>query len=122
VKSTKQKLVTKSSTEAELVALSDYASQAIWLRNFIIAQGYDVGPVILHQDNMSCMALVKRGGPASERSRHIDIRHFWVKEKVDGKDAIVKHLPTDKMFVNVMTKPVQGQQFIRERNALTNWF
>jgi hypothetical protein len=26
------------------------------------------------------------------------------------------------MFVNVMTKPVQGQQFIRERNALTNWF
>jgi hypothetical protein len=122
VKSTKQKLVTKSSTEAELVALSDYASQAIWLRNFIIAQGYDVGPVILHQDNMSCMALVKRGGPASERSRHIDIRYFWVKEKVDGKDAIVKHLPTDKMFVNVMTKPVQGQQFIRERNALTNWF
>ena len=71
---------------------------------------------------MSCMALIKRGGPASERSRHIDIRYFWVKEKVDGKDAIVKHLSTDKMFVNVMTKPVQGQQFIRERNALTNWY
>jgi Reverse transcriptase (RNA-dependent DNA polymerase) len=122
VKSTKQKLVTKSSTEAELVALSDYASQAIWLRNFILAQGYDVGPVVLHQDNMSCMALIKRGGPASERSRHIDIRYFWVKEKVDGKDAVVRHLPTDKMFVNVMTKPVQGQQFIRERNALTNWY
>ena len=122
VKSTKQKLVTKSSTEAELVALSDYASQAIWLRNFILAQGYDVGPVILHQDNMSCMALIKRGGPASERSRHIDIRHFWVKEKVDDKDAVVRHLPTDKMFVNVMTKPLQGQQFIRERNALTNWY
>ena len=122
VKSTKQKLVTKSSTEAELVALSDYASQAIWLRNFILAQGYDVGPVVLHQDNMSCMALIKRGGPASERSRHIDIRYFWVKEKVDGKDAVVRHLPTDKMYVNVMTKPVQGQQFIRERNALTNWY
>ena len=68
------------------------------------------------------MALVKRGGPASERSRHIDIRYFWVKEKVDGKEAITKHLSTDKMFVNVMTKPVQGQQFIRERNALTNWY
>ena len=105
-----------------MVALSDYASQAIWLRNFILAQGYDVGPVVLHQDNMSCMALIKRGGPASERSRHIDIRYFWVKEKVDGKDAVVRHLPTDKMYVNVMTKPVQGQQFIRERNALTNWY
>ena len=121
VKSTKQKLVTKSSTEAELVALSDYASQAIWVRNFIIAQGYDVGPVVLHQDNMSCIALIKRGGPASERSRHISIRQFWVKEKIDQQEAVVQHLPTEKMFVNVMTKPLQGQQFIQERNALTNW-
>ena len=48
--------------------------------------------------------------------------YFWVKEKVDGKEAITKHLSTDKMYVNVMTKPVQGQQFIRERNALTNWY
>jgi hypothetical protein len=121
VKSTKQKLVTKSSTEAELVALSDYASQTVWMRNFIVQQGYEVGPVILHQDNMSCMAIVKRGGPASERSRHINIRYFWVKQLVDGKVAIVKHLPTDKMYVNIMTKPVQGQQFVQERNALTNW-
>ena len=121
VKSTKQKLVTKSSTEAELVALSDYASQAIWVRSFIIEQGYDVGPVVLHQDNMSCMALIKRGGPASERSRHISIRQFWVKEKVDQLEAVLKYLPTGKMFVNVMTKPLQGQQFIQERNALTNW-
>ena len=122
VKSTKQKIVTKSSTEAELVALSDYASQAIWVRNLVIAQGYDIGPVVLHQDNMSCMALIKRGGAASERSRHIDIRHFWVKEKVDGREAVVRHLPTDKMFVNVMTKPTQGKQFVAERNALTNWY
>ena len=107
--------------KGELVALSDYASQAVWLRNFIISQGYNVGPVILHQDNLSCMALIKRGGPASERSRHIDIRYFWVKELVDGKIAIVKHLPTDRMHVNVLTKPVQGRQFILERNALTNW-
>jgi hypothetical protein len=121
VKSTKQKIVTKSSTESELVALSDYASQAICSRNFVIAQGYYVGPVVLHQDNTSCMALMKRGGPASERSRHIDIRYFWVKERVDGREAVVRHLSTEKMFVNVMTKPVQGQQFINERDMLTNW-
>mmetsp|Transcript_9589 Transcript_9589/g.9388 ORF Transcript_9589/g.9388 Transcript_9589/m.9388 type:complete len:153 (+) Transcript_9589:452-910(+) len=80
-KSSKQKIVTKSSTEAELVRLSDTASQAIHLRNFIIAQGYEVGPAIIYQDNMSCMALMKRGGPGSERSRHINIRHFWLSEK-----------------------------------------
>ena len=82
-KSTKQKIVTKSSTEAELVGLSDTASQAIHMRNFVIAQGYDVGPVIIYQDIMSCMALMKRGEPCSDRSRHINIRHFWLCEKVD---------------------------------------
>jgi len=67
-KSTKQKIVTKSSTEAELVALSDSVSQSIHMRNFLIAQGYFMGPIIVYQDNMSCMALVKKGGPCSERS------------------------------------------------------
>ena len=122
VRSSKQKIVVKSSTEAELVAMSDNTSQAIWVRNFVIAQGYDVGPVVIHQDNMSCMALMKRGAPASERSRHIDIRYFWVKERVDGKEAIVRHLRTEKMYANVMTKPVQGKQFVSERDCLTNWY
>jgi hypothetical protein len=54
VKSSKQKTVTKSSTEAELMGLSDMAGQAIHLRNFVIAQGYTLGPAILYQDNMSC--------------------------------------------------------------------
>ena len=121
VKSTKQKIVSKSSTEAELIALSDCASQAIWVANFIHAQGYDVGPVVLHQDNMSCMALIKRGSPASERSRHIDIRYFWVKQLVDDKAAVVRHLATELMHANVMTKAVQGKQFIDERDRLTNW-
>ncbi len=120
-KSAKQKLVTKSSTEAELVGLSDTESQAIHLRNFVMEQGYDVGPAIIYQDNMSCMALMKRGGPASERSRHINIRHFWLSERVDGEEVIIQHLGTEKMFANVLTKPVQGAQFVLERRGLTNW-
>ena len=53
VKSAKQKIVTKSSSESELVCLSDNASQALHLRNFVTAQGYEVGPAILYQDNMT---------------------------------------------------------------------
>jgi hypothetical protein len=120
-KSGKQKIVTKSSTEAELVGLSDSASQAIHLRNFVTSQGYDVGPAIIYQDNLSTMALMKRGGPGSERSRHINIRQFWVSEKVDDGEVLIEHLGTADMFANVLTKPVQGAQFIRERQGLTNW-
>ena len=120
-KSAKQKIVTKSSTEAELVGLSDTASQAIHLRNFVIAQGYEVGPAIVYQDNMSCMALMKRGGPGSDRSRHINIRHFWLCEKVADGEVIIEHLGTEHMVANLLTKPVQGAQFVRERRGLTNW-
>ena len=120
-KSTKQRIVTKSSTEAELVGVSDTATQAIHLRNFLVEQGYKTGPAIIHQDNLSCMALLKRGGPSSERSRHINIRHFWLKERVDTGEIVVRHLGTEKMFANALTKPLQGMQFLRERKELTNW-
>jgi len=115
-KSSKQKIVTKLSTEAKLVGLSDTAMQAIYLRNLVQAQGYDIGPVVIYQDNTSCMALMKRGDLGSERSRHINIRHFWLCEMVTDGEVIIKHLGTAIMFANALTKPVQDQQFI-----LTNW-
>jgi hypothetical protein len=120
-KSAKQQIVTKSSTEAELVALSDSASQGLHTRSFIMAQGYQCGPVIIFQDNMSCMALVERGRSAAERTRHIDIRYFWVTERVERGEAIIKHLGTKDMYANLLTKPLQGAQFIAEREALTGW-
>ena len=96
-KSAKQQIVTKSSTEAELVALSDSANQALHIRNFVLAQGHSCGPVTIYQDNMSCMALIDRGRSAAERTRHIAIRYFWVKERVDAGEARVVHLGTKKM-------------------------
>lgn len=120
-KSSKQGIVTKSSTEAELVALSDSCNQGIHVRRFMSGQGYRVGPLRVMQDNMSCMALVKRGRSAAEKTRHIDIRYFWVKERVQRGEAVIEHMPTELMFANVLTKPLQGSQFVRERDMLTGW-
>ena len=120
-KSTKQGLVTKSSTEAELVALSDSCNQGIHVRRFLIAQGHETGPLTVYQDNMSCLALMKRGRSAAEKTRHIDIRYFWMKERVTGGDAVMKHLGTEKMYANVLTKPLQGSQYVIERDMLTGW-
>ena len=120
-RSSKQQIVCKSSTEAELVALSDCANQALYLRNFLIQQGYQCGPVTVYQDNLSCMALVERGRSGAERTRHIDIRYYWLKERVSKGEAIVKHMGTVDMFANMLTKPLQGQQFINEREGITGW-
>ena len=120
-KSAKQQIVTKSSTEAELVALSDSANQGLHLRKFLLAQGHRVGPVTVYQDNLSCMAMIDRGRHGAERTRHIDLRYYWLKERVDKGEAVVKHLGTKSMYANMLTKPLQGAQFVEERRALTGW-
>jgi hypothetical protein len=120
-KSVKQKIVVKSSTEAELVATSDSANQAFHMRRFIIAQGHDDKPVTIYQDNLSCMALIAKGKASSEKTRHMSIRYFWVKERVDQGEVVLEHLATELMVANILTKPLQGSQFETERLALTNW-
>ncbi len=66
------------------------------------------------------MALMKRGGSGSERSRHINISNFLVAEKAAAGDVVIKHLSTDLMFATALTKQVQGAQLERERLGLTN--
>ena len=82
-KSSKQKLITKSSTEAELVAESDFASEAIYSTEFLLAQGEDIPPAIIHQDNMSKIAMIKYGISKSDKTRHMNVRFFWTMERVD---------------------------------------
>jgi Reverse transcriptase (RNA-dependent DNA polymerase) len=120
-RSSKQLIVTKSSTEAELVGLSDSANQGIYIRDFLLEQGLKTGPMTIYQDNMSCMALVDRGRSGAERTRHIAIRYFWVKELVDKNEAVIRHMGTEEMYANVLTKPLQGSQFVYERECLTGW-
>jgi hypothetical protein len=120
-KSVKQKIVTKSSTEAEMVATSDSANQSLHMRRFLEEQGHVQGPVLMYQDNVSCMALINKGRSNSERTRHMDIRYFWLAERVKNKEVKLIHLRTEDMCANILTKPIQGAQFNRERRLLTNW-
>ena len=80
-KSSKQKLNTKSSTEAKLVGVSNYLPYHIWLVNFLEYQGYDIKNKILYQDNQSAIKMEKLGrNSCTGNSRHINIRFFFVKD------------------------------------------
>jgi hypothetical protein len=122
VKSSKQKIVSRSSTEAELIALSDMSSQLIWTRSFLLALGYTPPPATAYQDNQSTMALANKGRSTSERTRHVDIRYFWIKDRIDSGDIVVEYLPTEAMIADLLTKPLQGDLFVRLRFLLLNWF
>jgi hypothetical protein len=120
-RSCKQQIVFKFSTAAEVVAVSDSANQALHLRNFLVEQGYPCGPFTVYQDNLSCMTLVDSGRSGAERTRHIDIGYYWIKERVNNREAVLKHMGTVDIYTNMLTKPLQGEQFINVRMGLTGW-
>lgn len=111
VKSSKQKIVTRSSTEAELVGLSDALSQILWTREYLLHQGVDVGPAKVFQDNKSTICLAIKGKSTSERTRHFKIRHFFITHYIDEGEIVIEHLPTGDMIADLMTKPLHGSLF-----------
>ena len=70
--------MTKSSSEAELVAISDMLSMVIWTRELLLEQGYTMAPGVIYQDNKSTIVMANHGISNSPRIRHVAIRYFFV--------------------------------------------
>ena len=117
--STRQKLNTRSSTEAELVAVDDCMAQILWSRYFLDAQGYNINDCVVYQDNKSAILLEENGrASSSKRTRHINIRYYFVTDRVNCGEVKIKHCPTAEMIGDYFTKPLQGGIFnkLRDRN------
>ena len=119
--STRQKLNTRSSTEGELVAVHDVLPQILWTRNFLIDQGFKLHNNLLFQDNQIAILLENNGrGSSSKRTRHIDIRYFFIKDRVDKDEVKIEYCNTDTMIADFFTKPLQGARFTELRNKILN--
>jgi hypothetical protein len=120
-RSTRQKLNTKSSTEAELVGVDNLMPQILWTKYFLEAQGYEVRDSKIYQDNQSTMLLAKNGrGSSSKRTRHINIRYFFVTDRVKSNEVRIEYCPTGEMDADFLTKPLQGSAFRKFRNRIMN--
>jgi hypothetical protein len=119
--STRQKINTKSSTEAELVGVNDLMPQILWTRYFLEAQGYEITESIVHQDNKSTILLAENGKASSgRRTRHINIRYFFVKDRVASGEVKIEYCPTESMMADFFTKPLQGALFKKMRDQIMN--
>jgi len=118
-KSTKQKIVTKSSTEAELVAVSDTVGDVIELKGFLAELGYEDPGAIIYQDNQSTIHLMKAGGPPpSSKSKHVRVRAFWMREITQDNNIVFEYKPTDEMVADGFTKPKQGLSYSEFTNDI----
>jgi hypothetical protein len=117
--SRKQKLNTKSSTEAELVGVDDATTLILWTKLFLEAQGYNISRNVIHQDNKSAILLERNGKrSSSKRTRAINIRYFFVTDQLEKKNLEIRYLPTKHMIGDFFTKPLQGKQFTYFRNLI----
>jgi hypothetical protein len=127
--SLKQKINTKSSTEAELVAVDDAMNFVEWIQLFVGAQTKSLTnksiikkfgcDTIVLQDNTSTIQLENNGQASStKRTRHINIRYFYVTSKIKEGSMRVIYCPTKQMVSDYLTKPLQGSLFRTHRNAI----
>jgi hypothetical protein len=116
-----QKLVARSSTESELIAVYDVMPQVLWTDHFLTAQGHPVRHNVVYQDNKSSILLEKNGRrSSSKRTRHINIRYFYVADHVADGTIRIEHCPTKDMLADYFTKPLQGLQFYKLRDLIMN--
>ncbi|MDA3875508.1 MAG: reverse transcriptase domain-containing protein [Halothiobacillus sp.] len=119
--STKQKINTKSSTEAEVVGVDDGMPMVLWSRNFLEHQGYAVQDNVVYQDNQSAILLERNGKSSSgRRTRHMDIRYFFATDQIAKGRMRVQYCPTEEMVADFFTKPLQGSLFRKFRALVLN--
>ena len=116
-----QKLNTKSSTEAELIASDDVLPALLWVGYFLEEQGYGVYKNIMLRDNKSCMLLEQNGQKSStKRMKHINVRYFFITDRIENGDLSIEYCPTEEMLSDYMAKPLQGNKFMHFRKEIMN--
>jgi hypothetical protein len=118
-----QKINTKSSTEAELVGVDDAMNFVEWIQLFVGEQIKSIKKigcdVVIKQDNTSTIQLENNGKASStKRTRHTNIRYFYVTSKMKSGSIGVIYHPTKQMVSDYLTKPLQGSLFRPHRTSI----
>ena len=114
--SSKQKLNTWSSKEAELVGINDAMAMILWVHHFLQAQGCWVCNNIIFQDNKSTMCLVKNGQlSSSKRTCQLDIHYYFITNVICHVEVQIQYCPTSDIITNFFTKPLPGLLFRKFR-------
>jgi hypothetical protein len=109
--SRKQKCVSKSPTEAELIALSDNTNLVELFQEFLgFVLNQRVCVPIVYQDNTSVISLVTIGG-GIVRTKHLRARMGLVREAIENNKLEIKHVLTSDMMADGLTKPLEGNGF-----------
>lgn len=111
--SRKQTSVVLSTTESEYVASSEGARELMWLQKLLseITEVHCIPKLFV--DNNGAVKLSKSSQVFHKRSKHIDVRHHYVRDMVENNKILLEHISGEKQLADVMTKPLPRPRFAK---------
>ena len=107
----KQYIIALSSTEAEYIAQTHAAKEALWLCSFLKEiRGLHDTPLTINCDNQGAIALFK-DNKFHAHTKHIDIRYHFIREAVEDKKIQVTYIPMDDNVSDIFTKALAKNKF-----------
>jgi hypothetical protein len=110
--------VALSTTEAEYMALTAAAQEAISLRSLLSDFDIEVSsPALIYEDNKGAVAM-SINPVMHQATKHIAIKHHFVREKIANGDVRLEYISTSRMLADALTKPLAFTLLERLRAAL----
>lgn len=115
--SKKQRCVALSTAEAEYIALTEAAKEAIHLKMLFSDLGININNVVIFSDNQAAQVLSKNP-VISGKSKHIEIKQHFIRDCVQQGLVSIQYKPTQEMEADILTKGVPGPRLLMLRGYL----
>ncbi|KAK2428718.1 putative mitochondrial protein [Trifolium repens] len=115
--SKKQNCVALSTAEAEYIAAGSSCSQLVWMKQMLKEYDVEQDALTLYCDIMSAINILKNPVQHS-KTKHIDIRHHYIRDLVENKIVILEHVGTKEQIADIFTKALDTVQFEKLRGKL----
>lgn len=111
--SKKQSTIALSSTEAELMAITSSTKELLWFRHHLDGLGFgNAQPTKLLVDSQ-CALDIANNSKISDRSKHIEMQHFFTRDHIEANAVKVQHISSDSQAADTLTKPLRRVAFKR---------
>jgi hypothetical protein len=120
-KSGRIRVVTRSSTEAEIHAVNEVTSEVMWCIDLLNALGVQQGPVCLKEDNQSCITMMQSDPRNFQtKSKHVRIKWKFFRQLFKHRLLYLEYCKTDDMRADILTKPLTGKQYFKHIGGMLN--
>ena len=96
--------------ESEFIAIAEVTKKAMWLKNMFQFLQVQCVSKRMQNDNQSSIRIAKQG-ESCQRTKHINIRHFYVQQLLENKEFELDYVSTNENLADSLTKSLEGVKF-----------